>query len=767
MTTLCVWPDRHVKGLDGPDSAVRRFPLVDWREALQTHYTTDAHVACYYVEEEEDLPRINKSAHQWLIEEGKEPKVQWLFIDVDNPGHKEWESQEQKQQVMDELTINPLLEDAGIYTTRAGYRLLWRLEKPVLARHWKSFYNQFRKYLIENDIPADTAETLAVWSTSFRLPYVTRDGEPTSPGVDLTPLTDGYTLQWTPPARLRTEVGTSTANIDDTKREVVPPTREEWRHLIGASLAGRYVHKLEDGRPLGKPGNRDNALMEAIASLGGYLKATDPNQIYRFIHRSVAADQSEGAPSLKNAWEKCCRIASREAGKLREEKTQEKNRERQPAILVHQDKHFYVLDTRQEPWQYHPFPVGGNMLVNALEAYTLAGIPTIGTRSQKGTPASVRQLVSDHGRVVMQVIYVMGQHRAEFQRDNGGTLFLGCCIPTAVEAVPDERVAEWLEALAGPKLDVLLDWLATVKVLDLPTCALYMKGKPGTGKSMLISALASVWGTKATPMQEMMSPFNAGLLECPVVAADEGVTLTQGSMSPDIVFRNLVANSDHSINRKNQPVVRVQGCARVIICANNDRALQFNNSLTEEDLQAIVSRTLYIEAQPTAATYLRNLGGRQATKEWVMDGNSPGRIASHIAWLAQNRVVRYGNRLLVEGRLEDWHRRFIVSVGINSQVLYIIAKMISRDGNKKDVCFKLDEYVYVTTEVVVDKWDAYFPSLKTPTPRRLANALSNLSTKKRKKIFWGIPWASVVTEAENLGLPIEEPQNTATNRVEQ
>jgi len=250
------------------------------------------------------------------------------------------------------------------------------------------------------------------------------------------------------------------------------------------------------------------------------------------------------------------------------------------------------------------------------------------------------------------------------------------------------------------------------------------------------------------------------------VAADEGVTLTQGSMSPDIVFRNLVANSDHSINRKNQPVVRVQGCARVIICANNDRALQFNNSLTEEDLQAIVSRTLYIEAQPTAATYLRNLGGRQATKEWVMNGNSPGRIASHIAWLAQNRVVRYGNRLLVEGRLEDWHRRFIVSVGINSQVLYIIAKMISRDGNKKDVCFKLDEYVYVTTEVVVDKWDAYFPSLKTPTPRRLANALSNLSTKKRKKIFWGIPWASVVTEAENLGLPIEEPQNIATNRVE-
>jgi hypothetical protein len=33
-------------------------------------------------------------------------------------------------------------------------------------------------------------------------------------------------------------------------------------------------------------------------------------------------------------------------------------------------------------------------------------------------------------------------------------------------------------------------------------------------------------------------------------------------------------------------------------------------------------------------------------------------------------------------------------------------------------------------------------------------------------VFWAIPWASVVTEAENLGLPIDEPENKATNRVE-
>ena len=428
-----------------------------------------------------------------------------------------------------------------------------------------------------------------------------------------------------------------------------------------------------------------------------------------------------------------------------------------------------MLDTRADDWIYHAFPVGSNMLVNALESYTHTGIPSIVTRSQNGSPAAVRTLVSDHGSPVAEVTYVMGQSGASFDSGDGGTLFLGCCAVKDLEEVEDERVAQWLYHLAGDKLDVLLDWLATLLLLELPTCAIYLKGRPATGKSMLIAGTASVWGTKATPLQEMMSPFNAGLLHCPVVAADEGVTLTPGSMSPDIVFRNLVANSDHSINRKNMPVVRVRGCARVIIAANNDKALQFDNSLTEEDLQAIVSRTLYIEAQAEAAGYLQSIGGRNATHDWVMDGNKPGRIAKHIKWLSKNRQVKHGNRLLVEGKLEDWHRRFIVSVGINSQLLYIIAKELARNGNSKTTCYREGERVFVTTDLMCDKWDIYFPTAKRPSPRPVANGLRNLSVDKvrqgkNRMTFWVIPWTSVAAEAENLGLALNTEQNEAQNR---
>jgi len=745
--------------------------MVPWETAFETRYTTDAHVSIYSLEEEDAIPRINKAAHQWLIEQGKEPQVGWAFIDVDNENHRAWESQEEKQRAVEALVENTFLEDAGIYTTRAGYRLVWRLETPVPARHWQSWYKQFREYLIANGVPVDTSETLSAWSTSFRLPWVTRDGRRTEPAVDLTPLQDGYTLQWSPEAALRVELGSSTAEIDTDQREVVPPTEEEWQSLLGASRASQYLHRLREGVPIGIEGNRDNVLFEVVGSIGGHLRCTDPNEIYKFIFQSVQADDREGAPSLENAWGKCCRIASLEAGKV-EEREQQQDQQRPAAFLVHQDKHFYVLDTREDASRYRAFPVGGNMLVNALETYTQPGIPALQTRNQQGGPVTVRRLASDYGRAINQVIFVMGQDRAEYSPESGGTLHLGCCVPQVVEARRDEQIERWLEELAASKLDILLDWLATLTVLELPTCALYLKGKAGTGKSMLISALASVWGTKATPLQEMMSPFNAGLLECPVVAADEGITLTHGSMSPEIVFRNLVANSDHSINRKNMPVVRVQGCARVIICANNDRALQFNNSLTEEDLQAIVSRTLYIEAQEAAAKYLTKLGGRNATRNWVMDGNSPGRIAQHLAWLKENRTVRHGNRLVVEGQLEDWHRRFIVSVGINSQVLYIIAKVIAREGNSKSSCFRENEQVLVTTDTIIDKWDAYFPNAKTPTPRRLANSLSNISVGKRRRKneqgrridLWAIPWASVESEAENLGIVLST-ENIAKNRV--
>ena len=74
------------------------------------------------------------------------------------------------------------------------------------------------------------------------------------------------------------------------------------------------------------------------------------------------------------------------------------------------------------------------------------------------------------------------------------TLFLGCCIPADVEPQQDDRVAEWLDALAGPKLDVLLDWLATAPNLRRPTAAIYLQGEPGTGKTMLLRYFLSKSG---------------------------------------------------------------------------------------------------------------------------------------------------------------------------------------------------------------------------------------------------------------------------------
>lgn len=763
---ICIWKDRCVPGFDGEDLTANKFPIVDWEEAFNTHYKTDVHVSIYTIPGETSQPRLKVGAHQWCIDREKEPRVNWVFVDVDNEDHGAWESLDEKRAAVNRLIDRPLLESAAVYTTRHGYRLVWRLGAPVLARHWKSFYTQFTDYLRANGIPVDASQTLACWATGFRLPFVTRDGKPTQPICDFSPLEDGMVLEWLPPKPLREDIGRSfTASEQELDDNVVEPTQEEWQKLLLAPYASQFVNSLKRGKILAPEGNRNNTLFKLISSIGGFFRSREPKQIWKFIRDSVRADDTRGAPSPEDAWRMCCRVAGQEEGKA------QRRAEKLPRLLVHQDRHFFVLDTREEPWSYHPYSVGGNMLVQMMEDLVMVGIPGTSVRTDKGAPKPVRNLTTDYGRMINEVCYVMGEKGAEYEPEGGGTLYLGCCVPRHIEPEFSPEVDEWLKAFAGDKYESLLDWLATSTNLSKPTCALYLRGEPGTGKSMFIDAVASIWSVGATPLQEMLSNFNAGLLECPVVAADEGVSVTSNTLSTDVVFRNIVANSSHSVNQKNKPVVRVQGCARLIIAANNDNAIRFDSNLTQEDLQAIAARTLYIPVQSGASNLLEQMGGRSATENWVRDGKRPGKIAQHITWLTINRHVYPGKRFLVEGALEDWHRKFVLTTGVNSQVLFVIANCLRTNPNAKKIYVE-GEHVFVSVSIVVDMWGQYLRDARTPAPKHIANALQNLSIAKTRKTidgsrmyFWQIPFTSVSTIATEAGVPLKSMENSAGNRA--
>ena len=67
--------------------------------------------------------------------------------------------------------------------------------------------------------------------------------------------------------------------------------------------------------------------------------------------------------------------------------------------------------------------------------------------------------------------------------------------------------------------------------------------------------------------------------------------------------------------------------------------------LGQDDIEAVASKFLRIDVTDKPVNFLKALGGKQGTQDWV-DGD---RIAAHALWLKQNRVVVPGGRFLVGG----------------------------------------------------------------------------------------------------------------------
>ncbi len=167
---VAVAPDKFRKGWPDGSADYERLPL---EEALTRVWATDAHLVTYVVEgDAERQPRLRKES--WT-RYGIPVSVGVLMVDVDNPGHREWEP--------GESVGAP--EGAGIYLTRAGYRLVQPLTAlvppPVAERMLATWIAELRGMGVAVD------ERCRDWTRHFRLPHVVRDRKPyRSPLVDLT-----------------------------------------------------------------------------------------------------------------------------------------------------------------------------------------------------------------------------------------------------------------------------------------------------------------------------------------------------------------------------------------------------------------------------------------------------------------------------------------------------------------------------------------------------------------------------------------------------
>ncbi len=712
---LIVLPHSRVK------SETQRFDPSHGPDALQKNHATDAHAVAYYLPNGDKCPRLKLGSLSKLIDEGREPVLGWVFVDVDNDNHRRWTPDEAEYH-WQTLRQNAALESAGFYGTRGGYRLVFSLAEPIPVSVGSSYIEQFYAHLKAAGVPLDP-HCIARWNTLFRLPRVTRDGEALKAFVDLSQMSP---LDWVAPLPLQNHVAPKASTHAQKQRPDLRPLNDiGWATLAncGATLADK-IQDLRDGKPIAKKGARQSTMFKVASAIIGKLELDDPDLVYQALAPSVIAAAREGSKvTLDELWDRCCYLVEIDKSKRKaREEVKEIVESSQPPIVYHGGA-YYIHNTTGKT--YRP-PVNGPAICQALEQWTK--IPGIETRTKHNKPRAVSEYLADYGRQAVEVVVEMGRERAIYQPDvNGGTLLDGCCVVVDIPAQRDEDVEEWLKHFAGDYHEKLLDWVATATRLDRPTCALYIEGPPGTGKGMFASGMASIWGSGATSYADATGKFNSALTRNPVVLVDEMSQAFDGGDGFSAGFRTLIGESSRQLRRKNLPSSTLRGCPRLIVAANNANALKLNEDLGREDLLAIAERVLHFKTGQSPRDFINFMGGREFTAGWVLDAQGrPGKIAKHAKYLAQTRKVKTGSRFLVQGEIADWHRDLMGNSGLPGATLAALAHFIDRDRPIDGIEIS-GAFIYVNVPALRGQWGVLMGD-NPPREGSLANALKTLAS---------------------------------------
>lgn len=330
-----------------------------------------------------------------------------------------------------------------------------------------------------------------------------------------------------------------------------------------------------------------------------------------------------------------------------------------------------------------------------------AGVAVTKTTKNGGlTLKSVPELLHEYGRTPPNVKYSYAVDRSRLVDD---TFIQKAGRLRDIAPEFNEDIAQWLRLFAGEHEDALLDWLATLHRLDIPTAALCIAGTAGAGKDLLIDGIARFWGGRSMSVERATSRFNDDLLTTPLVVASEELTVSRdyGANAID-TLKKLISDRSRTIETKNMRAVTLEGAIRVIITTNRTGAFNLRRQPTTSDIQALDDRILLLRPPPEARDFLTRIGGISTTVGWV-DGEG---IARHVAWLRKTRIVTSGFRLLVQGRggMSD----LLASEGVGAAPVLRAILNAMLGSMRDDRVVRIDEgKVWVCKRALHEKWASY------------------------------------------------------------
>ena len=782
---IAFFDTKFFEGFNGVEEELTRIPygrIDSVLTVMQQQWPTDAHMALYRLPGEEICPRLNKPCLRWFQTQYSvgQPELTTIAIDVDMPGHGEvynWTNRGEWPTAMNQwfTQVNgamqsiPELATAGTYLTHGGMRFVWPLaeHRRIGVSLADSYLRQFVGYMQASGLPADG--TCVQWNRLFRLPFVVRDGQMQLLPADFTAMRP---LDWSPPEALVDEGPSAMGTVlreDRPDTAVAPPTRGEMTRLTDKP----FYTALSTGMPLAQPGTgvMHDTMMKTAAVIVALYDTNDPILPYRLLLASArAANYPDDELWAQCVW--CCRVhdgskqlEQQHFGDVRHDAAMAMGCSasvvRQHLVLATRSQSvFYVYNEYKKGWDA---PIGSTMLLaNKLST----GCPTL-FQLPANTPANV--VLEQHATIVDHV--VVSYIRTKVEYDPMINALYEPCAPMDPRLRPEfsADIDGWLRLLFAQKLDSCLDWLATLTRLDRPTCALYIKAAPDVGKGLLATVLARIWSSAPSKYEELIRNFQDGLLQCPLVYADETVPEDPFNKNDSSVFRRIIGTGRQKVFIKHRAPAELEGFPRILITANNSDALNMRDALEPADLAAIKQRIGYVETDNSPGVYLKELAHSrgQQVQDMVEPWITQGKIANHVLWLRDNRKVAHGDRFLVEGWDSALTSRMAIKFGVAPLLGRFIVKVIRDKMRSVRGVVYGDGQILVNVDHVRDAWPHVMGrTSRVPGDQTLMKALKVLSEGDRVsrrggegesvRYFWRVDHRLIEQIAEEFHLTDRE-----------
>ncbi|MEI6805483.1 MAG: primase-helicase family protein [Myxococcaceae bacterium] len=282
-------------------------------------------------------------------------------------------------------------------------------------------------------------------------------------------------------------------------------------------------------------------------------------------------------------------------------------------------------------------PIGYGELVNT--AYKdLAPAYTSGLDVFRITPKgavvkkSAEELVEQYGTVVesSKATFTLQKSHYDWKTE---TFEEAVCPLRNLKPEFSQTVDNYFRALGGALYEKLNDWVSVVTQLDKPCSALFLHGVPSAGKTLMASGLTRLWSEgEATDINQVLgSAFNKALMNCPLILADEQLPSFIKKEGSTAELRALIQGTQRRVTRQFKSAIMLKGAVRLIITANNRNLFNKRDALSNEDIEAVQDRILYLYAGQESKDYLSAM--TLAERKEMVFGDE---IAKHALWLRDN-----------------------------------------------------------------------------------------------------------------------------------